>query len=91
MLNGRAILLGILCVLFVAAAFGQEPSDIQAGQGEATPTNPTQVSQSEANPVQTSQDNESETAPTSTLPPRLPNEKEDRSVLLGNFCGFSLL
>ena len=27
MLNGRAILLGILCVLFVAAAFGQEPSD----------------------------------------------------------------
>ena len=27
MLNGRAILLGILCVLFVTAAFGQEPSD----------------------------------------------------------------
>jgi hypothetical protein len=27
MLNGRAILLGILCVIFVAAAFGQEPSD----------------------------------------------------------------
>ena len=29
MLNGRAILLGILCILFVAAAFGQEPSDPQ--------------------------------------------------------------
>lgn len=29
MLNGRAILLGILCVLFAAAAFGQEPSDSQ--------------------------------------------------------------
>ena len=29
MLNGRAILLGILCVLFVGAAFGQEPSDSQ--------------------------------------------------------------
>lgn len=29
MLNGRAILLGILCVLFVTAAFGQEPSDSQ--------------------------------------------------------------
>ena len=27
MLNGRAILLGILCVLFVTAAFGQDPSD----------------------------------------------------------------
>ena len=27
MLNGRAILLGILCIIFVAAAFGQEPSD----------------------------------------------------------------
>ena len=27
MLNGRTILLGILCVLFVAAAFGQEPAD----------------------------------------------------------------
>ncbi len=27
MLNGRAILPGILCVIFVAAAFGQEPSD----------------------------------------------------------------
>ena len=27
MLNGRVILLGILCVLFVDAAFGQEPSD----------------------------------------------------------------
>ena len=27
MLNGRVILLGIFCVLFVAAAFGQEPSD----------------------------------------------------------------
>ena len=27
MLNGWAILLGILCVLFVAAAFGQDPSD----------------------------------------------------------------
>ena len=27
MLNGRAILLGILCVIFVTAAFGQEPSD----------------------------------------------------------------
>ena len=27
MLNRQAILLGILCVLFVAAAFGQEPSD----------------------------------------------------------------
>ena len=27
MLNGRTILLGVLCVLFVAAAFGQEPSD----------------------------------------------------------------
>lgn len=29
MLNGWAIVLGILCVLFVAAAFGQEPSDSQ--------------------------------------------------------------
>jgi len=29
MLNGRAIVFGILCVLFVAAAFGQEPSDSQ--------------------------------------------------------------
>ena len=29
MLNGRTILLGILCVLFGAAAFGQEPSDSQ--------------------------------------------------------------
>ena len=29
MLNRRAIPLGILCVLFVAAAFGQEPSDSQ--------------------------------------------------------------
>ena len=29
MLNGQAILLGILCVLFAAAAFGQEPSDSQ--------------------------------------------------------------
>ena len=29
MLKGQAILLGILCVLFVAAAFGQEPSDSQ--------------------------------------------------------------
>ena len=27
MLNGRAVLFGILCGLFVAAAFGQEPSD----------------------------------------------------------------
>ena len=27
MRNGRAILLGILCIIFVAAAFGQEPSD----------------------------------------------------------------
>jgi regulator of replication initiation timing len=27
MLNGRTILHGILCVLFIAAAFGQEPSD----------------------------------------------------------------
>ena len=27
MLKGQAILLGILCVLFAAAAFGQEPSD----------------------------------------------------------------
>ena len=27
MLNGRVILLGIICVLFVAAAFGQDPSD----------------------------------------------------------------
>lgn len=27
MLNGRVILFGILCVLFVTAAFGQEPSD----------------------------------------------------------------
>ena len=27
MLNGRAILLGILCVFFVAAAFGQDQSD----------------------------------------------------------------
>ena len=29
MLKGQTILLGILCVLFVAAAFGQEPSDSQ--------------------------------------------------------------
>ena len=29
MLKGQAILLGLLCVLFVAAAFGQEPSDSQ--------------------------------------------------------------
>ena len=29
MLKGQAILLGILCVLFVAAAFGQEASDSQ--------------------------------------------------------------
>lgn len=29
MLKGRAILLGTLCVFFVAAAFGQEPSDSQ--------------------------------------------------------------
>ena len=27
MLNGRVILFGILCVLFVTAAFGQDPSD----------------------------------------------------------------
>ncbi len=27
MLKGRAILLGVLCVLFVTAAFGQDPSD----------------------------------------------------------------
>lgn len=27
MLNGRAVLLGILCVFFVAAAFGQDQSD----------------------------------------------------------------
>ncbi len=27
MLNGRVVLFGILCVLFVAAAFGQDPSD----------------------------------------------------------------
>ena len=27
MRNGRAVLFGILCVLFVAAAFGQEQSD----------------------------------------------------------------
>ena len=27
MLNGRVILFGILCILFVAAAFGQDPSD----------------------------------------------------------------
>ena len=27
MLNGRVILFGILCILFVAAAFGQEQSD----------------------------------------------------------------
>ena len=27
MLNGRVILLGIICVLFVAAAFGQDQSD----------------------------------------------------------------
>ena len=29
MLNRQAILLGLLCVLFVAVAFGQEPSDSQ--------------------------------------------------------------
>ena len=27
MLNGRVVLFGILCILFVAAAFGQDPSD----------------------------------------------------------------
>ena len=27
MLNGRVVLFGILCVLFVTAAFGQDPSD----------------------------------------------------------------
>ena len=27
MLNGRAVLFGLLCILFVTAAFGQDPSD----------------------------------------------------------------
>ena len=166
MLNGWVILLGIFCVLFVTAAFGQEPSDshiitvtekidvaklnenvenltktvkdltktvekldttvetlnttvgelkttvaridertkgisnwqyvILAGifgplllsvydrikQNSENKTTSIQVGQSEATHVQTSQDNESETASTSTLPPRLPNEKEELTEYL---------
>ena len=167
MLTGReTILLGILCVLFVAAAFGQEPSDshiitvtkkidvaklnenvenltktvedltktvekldttvetlnttvgelkttvaridertkgistwqyvILAGifgplllsvydrikQNSESRTISTQVGHSATTPVQTSQDNENEPAPTPTLPPRLPDGKEELKNLL---------
>ena len=167
--NRQIILLGLLCVFFVAAAFGQEPSDshtitvtqkidvaklnenvenltktvedltktvekldttvetlnttvgelkttvaridertkgisnwqyvILAGifgplllsvydrikQNSESKTTSIQVGQSEATPVQTSQDNESEPAPTPTLPPKLPDEKEELKDLLESY------